>query len=268
MKGYTSLPFARQLATMAALPDRYEPDFGKKNFSFWARVTHFEYRYKSINELLAGLPVQNILELSSGFSLRGLDTALNESVHYIDSDLPAVIEEKKELLAALQPDLPSLKGQLELLPLNALDQEAFIAITRRFAPGPLAIVNEGLLVYLDTEEKRKLYSNIHSVLKEHGGYWITADIYIKQAVASPALKLTDQLESFLEQHKVEEKKFESMEKAAAFFESEGFVIEKEATADYTKLDTLKYLLASSSPEHLQSMAAMGRIHATWRLKAV
>ena len=43
---------------------------------------------------------------------------------------------------------------------------------------------------------------------------------------------------------------ETMESAKAFFESEGFVIDKEAEPDYSNLDSLNYLIASASPEQL------------------
>ena len=268
MKGHTHIPFASQVAALAMRPQTFEPDFQNKDFMFWSRVVHFEFRYKSINALLEGLAVQNILELSSGFSFRGLDMAINKDINYIDTDLPAIIEEKKILLGELQTNLSILKGKLELLPLNALDENEFTNITGHFEPGPTAIINEGLLVYLNEEEKRKLCRNIHSILKERGGYWITADIYIKQTGKAPAFKMTDKLQSFLDQHNGNENMFESMESAKAFFESEGFIIDKEAAADYSKLDTLSYFLASASPEILEGMGKSPKIQATWRLKAV
>jgi len=267
MKGYTSIPFASQVVALVMYPQPFEPDFQNKDFMFWVRVVHFEFRYKSINALLEGLDVQNILELSSGFSFRGLDMATNKAVHYIDTDLDAIIEEKKILLGELQTNLSTLKGKLELFPLNAVNENEFTNITSHFEPGPVAIINEGLLMYLNEEEKRKLCRNIHSILKERGGYWITADIYIKQTGTS-LFKVTDKLQSFLDQHKVNDNMFESMESAKAFFESEEFIIDKEADPDYSKLDTLSYFIASASPEILEKMGKSPKIQATWRLKAV
>ncbi len=268
MKGHTNIPFATTVARLAMRPESFEPDVQKKDFEFWLRVVHFEYRYKSINRLLEGLPIQNILELSSGFSFRGLDAVTNETVHYIDTDLPEIIEEKKALLSELQPGLSSLKGKIELLPLNALDERAFTQIVSRFSPGAVVIVNEGLLVYLNETEKRKLCSIIHSVLKERGGYWITADIYTRQSTPNPSFKMQDKLQTFLDKHKVEENKFENMESAKAFFEDEGFIIDKEAEPDYSTLDSLNSLIASASPEQLGGLGKTPKIHATWRLKAV
>src|ERR1700749_1461383 len=76
MKGMTNIPYARQAAELIMYPGNYEPDYEAHPFGFWARLAHFEARYRSIDQLLAPFNITNILELSSGFSLRGLDAAL------------------------------------------------------------------------------------------------------------------------------------------------------------------------------------------------
>src|SRR5476651_505065 len=75
MKGLTDIPFARQAAELIMLPEKYEPDYSLKDLRFWGRVVHFESRYRSIDHLLADVPIKNILEISSGFSFRGLAAA-------------------------------------------------------------------------------------------------------------------------------------------------------------------------------------------------
>jgi hypothetical protein len=74
MKGHTDIPYARRAAELIMYPDKICPDFSNKNMAFWARVLHFEKRYRTIDQLLDDLPVKNILELSSGFSFRSLET--------------------------------------------------------------------------------------------------------------------------------------------------------------------------------------------------
>ncbi|MDN3549041.1 class I SAM-dependent methyltransferase [Mucilaginibacter aquaedulcis] len=266
LKGLTDIPFARQAAELIIYPEKYKPDFNLKNFVFWARVLHFENRYKSINQLLSGLPVKNILELSSGFSFRGLNTALNNDVYYIDTDLPEVIATKQNLLQLLMHNEAIPKGNLHTLPLNALDKAEFATITNHFPGGELAIVNEGLLVYLDTNEKKKLCHNIRNVLEKRGGYWITADIYIKSDKNLLSLTTNDKLQRFFEEHRIEENKFECFEAAEIFFKSEGFLIDKEAEPDYQSSGSLKHLRANASPEQLYKLGKTGRIRASWRLK--
>lgn len=87
LKGITNIPCARDAAELVTFPGKYNPDLDNKDLAFWKRVVHFESRYWSINQLLEGLTINNILELSSGFSFRGLDTVRNREVHYIDTDL-------------------------------------------------------------------------------------------------------------------------------------------------------------------------------------
>jgi O-methyltransferase involved in polyketide biosynthesis len=266
LKGVTKIPFAKEAAALMLEPEPFIPDYNRKDFGYWARVIHFESRYLSIDELLKDLPVRNILELSSGFSFRGLATVAQDGYYYIDTDLPEIISQKKHFLTRLQPQEPNPKSKLETLPLNALDEKQFLELTDHFPPGSIAIINEGLLMYLDLEEKRKLCGIIRNVLEKRGGYWITADIYLKTGTPEPAMKMNDELEKFLEQHNIEENKFDNLEAAEEFFKSEGFIIDKEAALDYSKSKLMKYFLASIPPERLTQIQKTGKFHATWRLK--
>lgn len=267
LKGVTDIPFARRAAELLVSPREYNPDVNSRDVVFWGRVVHFESRYQSIDQLLEDIPIKNILELSSGFSFRGLARAKDSAVHYIDTDLPGIIDIKKEFVQELQRGIP-LKGTLETLPLNALDETAFRNVVSRFPPGPIVIVNEGLLMYLGVDEKKKLFSIIHSILKERGGYWITADIYTKLQNGPTFPRANDELEKFLEQHNIEEKKFDSMEAAKAFFEQEGFVIDNVATTDYKKISALPHLRNALTPEQLEKMRGTGKMNETWRVKCV
>ncbi|SFE05775.1 hypothetical protein SAMN05518672_104309 [Chitinophaga sp. CF118] len=266
MKGMTPIPYARQAAELMAYPEKYIPDYNRTEFGFWARLAHFENRYWSIDQLLTELSAKNILELSSGFSFRGLNAVKEHDVHYIDTDLPDLIATKINFVTTLQQDGSETKGKLETLPLNALDEEQFMNIVSRFSPGEIVIVNEGLLMYLGDEEKEKLLSIIHKVLKKHGGYWITADIYIKNMSDSRNLGFDDKLQQFFAAHHIEENKFESFEAAEALFKKAGFIIDKKAVTDYSKTIALEYLFKNATPEQLELGRKNGKVNATWRLK--
>jgi O-methyltransferase involved in polyketide biosynthesis len=266
MKGHTTIPFARQTAELIGFPDKFIPDFNKKSMTFWARTMHFENRYRSVDQLLADLEIKNILELSSGFSFRGLETVKQKGFYYIDTDLPDVIEMKKNIIATLKNDSFNTEGKLELLPLNALDEPQFDEIINRFPDAKIVIVNEGLLMYLDTNEKEKLCGIIHKILSERGGYWITADIYLKNRHEKLDLKFDDRTKDFFEQHHTEDNKFESFEEAEAFFRRMGFVIDKEANVSRSQLSSMKYFLKSTSLIQLFKLRKAGRIQATWRLR--
>lgn len=261
MKGLTELPFARQTAELIAEPEVFKPDYELPNPLYWMRVLHFEERYLSVNQLLKDLSITSVLEISSGFSFRGLDLAQQADCHFIDTDLPEIIEQKQNILQAL-PQKPI--GQLEMLSLNALNQAEFDEVVAHFPPGEIVIINEGLLIYLDQTEKAQLCQIIRNVLKERGGYWITADIYLQTPFQGQTAKVDAKTDQLKAQHQVEENKFINFEQAQSFFEQNGFELDREAELDLSELSAMPYLL-KSLPEPIQG-AKMPKLRATWRLR--
>lgn len=268
LKGHTNIPYAREVAELLEYPDKYVPDFKKRDFTFWASTLGLERRYRSINELLNNLTIKNILELSAGYSFRSLEYSLQKGVHYIDTDLPDVIATKKEFFNNFKKDELNTDGKLEFLPLNALDKNNFLEIIGHFPQGEVAIVNEGLLTYVNRQEKEKLCSIIHDILMLRGGYWITADIALKNKEARLGLKYNDEIKEFNEQQGTEDNSFESFKEAEIFFKDVGFVIDKEAKVKYSEMSSFKYMKRSLTLRQLFKMRNSGQIFATWRLKAV
>lgn len=266
MKGHTTVPFAREAASLLSYPDRFEPDYTNPDFMFWARVIHFENRYHSINQLLWDLPIHNVLELCSGFSFRGLEALQHAGIHYIDTDLPGVIEAKRSLIPALQVHSPAPGTRLEIQPMNALDQHQVNNMASHFHNGPVNIINEGLLMYLDNNEKNHLCNIIRHILKSRGGYWITADIYIKDKHDNAGKPPEDQLNTFFAEHRISEKMFNSFEDAEYFFNQAGFVIDKEAQSNISTLSAMPHLLQYATEGQLLKLRKAGRRRHTWRLK--
>ncbi len=266
MKGYTNIPYARQMAAFMQGPEPFDLNFDDKDFGFWLRVMHFESRYWSIDQLLKQTDNKNIIELSSGYSLRGLDMCNREAIHYIDTDLPEVIAAKQQMISNQLPG-DNGKGKLELVPLNAMDAAAFNSVVNKFATGPVTIVNEGLLMYLNQEEKKQLCQTIHHLLKERGGCWITADVYIKRSLeVQQAFPHTRGETAFFEQHNIENNKFDSYQAAETFFKEQGFEIVKEATPNFMELSVLPHLRKTMPPEIRNSKTPPPKIQATWMLK--
>ncbi|MBS1771452.1 MAG: class I SAM-dependent methyltransferase [Bacteroidetes bacterium] len=269
MKGYTQIPYAQQTAALVDGKEIFDLNFEDKDFFFWLRVMHFESRYWSIDQLLKQTDSKNILELSSGYSLRGLALCdADAQLHYIDTDLSDVIAHKQNMIAQLQLD-KNTKGKLELLPLNALDSSAFNDVINKFDNGPLTIVNEGLLMYLNMDEKKQLCKLIHHTLKQRGGCWITADVYIKlPADKANYLPKSKSEAEFTQQHNIEENKFDSIEQAHAFFKEQGFEMVAEATVDFKDMSALPQLLKAMPEEARNSKVRPPKIQSTWMLKAV
>lgn len=269
LKGYTNIPYAREMAALMPGAEVFDLDFGTKDLWFWLRVVHFELRYWSIDQLLQQAGNTNVLELSSGYSFRGLALcAKAEGIHYIDTDLPDVVATKRDLMAQLQLG-NNLQSPFELLPLNALDEPAFRGVVEEFGDGPLSIVNEGLLMYLNPEEKVRLCQTIHAVLKQRGGCWITADIYVKRPdEIRMEIPQSEGERRFFAQHHIEENKFDSYEAAQAFFAEQGFEVVAEAVPDYQGLSVLPQLLAVLPAEARNRPEPPPKVQATWMLRAV
>lgn len=272
-KGMTRIPYARKAAELMVSPEEYVPELEGKELAWWGRAMHFEERYQSIDRLLSDLTVSNILELSSGFSFRGLDKIKKGRVHYIDTDLPAVMDIKQTFVQALSKNDPPPQGLLELCPLNALEKDEFNRLVDRFEPGAIAIVNEGLLMYLGMEEKEKLCRIIRKVLEKRGGCWITADIYIKRENIDPEFRINDRMAQFFEQHRIRDNMFDSFEAARAFFERQGLVVDQEAVPDPSQLSSLQLFYETADTEQKARMEELfkrlgkeGRIRVSWRLK--
>lgn len=75
-----------------------------------------------------------------------------------------------------------------------------------------------------------------------------------------------QQKNFFEEHNVEANRFESFEEAEALFKRTGFVIEKEANVDYTRLSSFPYVAKNAKPEDYERFRKVGKIHATWKLR--
>jgi len=266
LKGLTDIPYARDTAELITLPEKYAPDLNIKDIAFWKRVVHFEQRYWSVDKALSFLPTTNILEIASGFSFRGLDMCRHSKVNYTDTDLPEIINQKKQLLADLTSGLPACQGRLDTIALNALDEEQFRVIIQRFPKGPVIIVNEGLLMYLNLNEKRRLCEIIHSVLKQRGGYWVTGDIYIKYQLDRLQADIEDSYKKFSDEHRIYDNMFESFDFAEKFFENAGFEIDSESEVELSKLSSLKYMLGNATVSELLGLNPADKIRTTWCLK--
>lgn len=186
------------------------------------RRQHFENRYRSIDTLLAeaGAGVAGVLELAGGLSFRGLELA-RQGRFYVDTDLPELAALKADLVGRLHPG--PLAGTLEVRALNALDADAFRNAVALIPPGPVAIVNEGLLIYLDDAEKHRLAGNVREALVARGGIWITGDIYVTSP-PDQRLPIDDRAREFLDRHRVEDNKFASWDAAEQFFTGCGLTV--------------------------------------------
>ncbi len=147
-----------------------------------------EARYKLTNKLLNKSNVNQVLELASGYSSRGLIYS-KKGYNYVELDLENVTKNKKEILYSIEKNIPD---NLNIISGNALKNDDFKKIESYFKTNePIAVINEGLLRYLTFDEKRQVAQNIYDLLSKYDGIWITCDVTPKKFMNSQDKALPD-----------------------------------------------------------------------------
>ena len=229
---------------------------------------HFEARNLSLTKGIVQLGFEKVLEFSSGLSLRGLELCRNPRMQYIDTDLPSIIEIKRELSSRILKDDEKLPSNLVLTQMNALDEKEFFETVATFNQGPITLVNEGLLMYLDRKQKSELCGIIHDILTRYGGYWITADIYIRDEEERKGLNkhYNQSDKDFVKKHNIDANKFSSFEEAETFFKESGFEIYTKIEVENEELSSYRLLEQNDNPSDLPQTTRKTR--ETWILKAI
>ncbi len=245
MKSQTAIPFAKEAASLvyggSAPSDLAET---MKGGGATRNLKHFQKRYQSLDTLLREAALPRVLEIGAGLSFRGLELARTTNTFYVDTDLPKIAALKAELVEKLHPG--PLVGTLHVRPLDALNGDALLAAVDLLPAGPLAIINEGLLIYLNAEEKARLARNVHAALLERGGVWLTADVYIRNPADFPAVFAEPTARRFLDEHRVDENKFAGWEEAERFFTENGFSIQKKLVPEHSKHVRESWMLSARS----------------------
>jgi len=191
MRQYSDVPFAKDVAQAVGARQAFEEllrahELSPEDLLLYAPI--LEARYKSIAARLRASGMDQILELASGLSLRGLAmTEAHPGLTYVETDLEALTNEKRALVTRLRhehhlPDRPSYL----LRTANALELgQLWEATETCHRARPLAVVTEGLLQYLSPAELEGVAANIRSLLAAFGpdGLWITPDFSFQDEIA-------------------------------------------------------------------------------------
>ena len=135
-------------------------------------------RTKLMDDLILAIIQQGcdcVVNLAAGFDTRPYRLAVPSSLRWIEADLPALTEEKEELLKDAEP-----RCQLRRIKVDLADSGARVAMLKE-AVGPSSnalVITEGLLVYLDEAQVRSLAMDLGD---QAGIRWWILDL------ASPAL---------------------------------------------------------------------------------
>lgn len=130
-------------------------------------IDYLELRHRSIDDTLARLGPDRVVELGAGLSRRGVTWALDHGVDYVEVDLPHMIHAKRKLLLRFPKAMrKTLDDRLTLISADVLapDFEVWLAEQLEGSRRPVVIA-EGLLGYFDHDERKRLARSIAGALR-------------------------------------------------------------------------------------------------------
>jgi O-methyltransferase involved in polyketide biosynthesis len=191
---FSDIPFSRDVARYIGADEAFQSLISEDGLNPDELIDYapiLEARYKSIVSLILKSGISQVLELASGFSLRGLAMTRDPAMAYIETDLAELTSEKIRLVSEIraQYHLENF-GNHHIASANALDPEELRAAVRPLRRDKkLVIVNEGLIQYFSATERETLAKNVRNLLHEYGGgVWITPDFAIK----TEAMNITEE----------------------------------------------------------------------------
>ncbi|MCX6762792.1 MAG: hypothetical protein NT093_03370 [Candidatus Moranbacteria bacterium] len=219
---FSDIPFSKDI--FDELKKR-KPD--QMDFSYipGSRAVLFEARHKIVDFLIKKMNFKQVLEMSAGFSPRGLDMTRNPDFMYVETDLPGIMGEKKKIAKKIISKYNLSRLNLRFSEANALDRNQVTKATRYFSEGGIAVVSEGLVRYLSHPEKTKLAKNVKELLAERGGIWIVPDIEVrKKLLNNPSYQNSTKKISKETGTDIRRNMFADVPDAKNFFEKLGFVV--------------------------------------------
>jgi O-methyltransferase involved in polyketide biosynthesis len=238
---FSDIAFAAEAAALLGADEAFATivrDHGLEHDKLAFYAPMFEARYKSITQLIRTSGAAQVLELASGYSLRGLDLARDRSLRYVETDLRDVVATKLELLDELRRRhgiVPSASHVVAVA--DALDLEQLRAATTPFDRGrPLMVLCEGLVPYLTRGETERLAGNVRRLLADFdGGWWIVPDFAFHAEIRDlppERIRLREAITG-ITQRQLDASAFEDAGDLAAFLGSVGFDVQVRSQIDET-----------------------------------
>jgi O-methyltransferase involved in polyketide biosynthesis len=249
---FTDLPFAADVARVIGADEAFgelvrEHGLDPQQLTFYAPM--FEARYKSLSALIRKSGAPQVLELASGYSLRGLDLSRHDGIRYVETDLPGVTAAKLALLEELGL---GLDPNHVVAAADALDLEQVRAAARSLDRArPLVVLCEGLILYLSRAETERLATNLRRLLGEFaGGCWMTPDFLFRSEARDlpPERVRLREAVSGLTQRQFDAGAFEDVEDLTAFLGRLGFDVAVRSQVD--EASTLSSVSALGLPPAL------------------
>lgn len=260
---FSDISFAQEVAKRIGADAAFEQilrehGLDREKLTFYAPM--FEARYKSITQLILQSDASQVLELASGYSLRGLDLTRTGAVRYVETDLPDVVAAKLSLLEDVrQHHAIPRSPQHVVITADALDFDAVRSSATVLDPGrALTVLCEGLIMYLSKEQTEQLATNIRRLLGEFaGGCWITPDFTFRveaKDLPPERVRLREAITG-VTQRQIDTSAFEDGHDLAAFLGRVGFSVQVRSQVDETPSfsSTQALGLAPASIERLRGV---------------
>jgi len=238
---FSDIPFAAEVATLIGADDtvaQITRDHGlePEKLTFYAPM--FEARYKSITQLIRKSGASQILELASGYSLRGLDLTQSGSLCYVETDLRDVVATKLDLLEDVRQRHHIVPSPLHVVTIaDALDLEQLRSAAAVFDHDlPLMVLCEGLVGYLTKAETGRLAANVHGLIREFGaGWWIVPDFTFKTEIRDlppERIRLREAITG-VTQRQLDASAFDDHDDLLSFLHQVGFDMQVRSQVDET-----------------------------------
>lgn len=131
-----------------------------------------ELRHVAMNRTIEETGIDNIFDLPCGYSQRVFEM-LELGKTYVGGDLPAVINSFVPVVNEMLTDEEKKKVAFKVADVTSYES---LEKAVEHIDGPVCIPMEGLTVYLNKEEKTRLFSNMKRLLTQKGGCWLAADV--------------------------------------------------------------------------------------------
>lgn len=247
LRTFTDIPFAKEIAGKSNAKQSFEEQTGKDAESMVRAAPIWEARYAVTDKVIKEQGITQILEVAAGLSPRGLSMTGNPKVVYIATDLPKMLYEEKEIAQTILAQSNESRVNLHFQAANALDMTSLSKAAAFFKKDiPVAIITEGLLPYFTMEEKHALAKNIHKILSEYSGCWITTEVYGRDLLNKMSQSAGELAKNRIKQDQYNifsgNNIFADDNEIKRFFEEEGFKIKRISHLDvFDELTSVKSL---------------------------
>lgn len=159
-------PFARRLAGPQG--ERILSTMPKAKAFAWPMVVRTAVMDEIILRAINRDGVRTVVNLASGLDARAYRLELPRALHWIDVDLPAMQDYKKDAMAKETP-----RCTLEWVPadLSVAEQRRVVLARVAAAPAPALVITEGLLIYLEPDQVAALGRDLQGCASLQ--WWLT-----------------------------------------------------------------------------------------------